>query len=126
MNIIEKRRLRDLRESFDGAPVHIKQTRWYKTAKVRLDRIGDPGPEPPDKTFTVPEGCPLPELADGADYCKDCKTPVEGCTGYEPPEEDPALAAEGEEAERAEHEGKEQEEADRETELQHEGGEGPP
>lgn len=80
MNIIEKRRLRDLRDTFYNAPVHIKQTRWYKITKVRLDRVGDPGPDPSIKEpYVAPEGCPFPELADGGDYCKDCQTPVEGC-----------------------------------------------
>lgn len=100
MNLIEKRRLRDLWESFDGAPVHIKQTRWFKIAKIRLDRIGDPGPDPDLKEvgvgvvlYVAPEGCPFPELADGGEYCKDCQTPVEGCVTMAPslddPEDDP-------------------------------------
>lgn len=125
MNLIERRRLRKLRDGFYNAPFYIRKTRWYALTKALLDKMGDPGPEPGTEKYEAPEGCPFPELADGGEYCKDCQTPVEGCVGHEPPEEDPALATAGEEAERAEHEAKEQEEADREAELEHEEG-GPP
>lgn len=95
MNLVEKQKLRRLRKQFTEAPHYIRNTRWFTFTKVLLDKLGDPGPEPEEpkdpepKTFTAPEGCTLPELADGGEFCKDCQTPVEGCVTMAPDLDDP-------------------------------------
>lgn len=105
MNLIEKQKLRRLRKAFIEAPHYIKQTRWFTFTKALLDKLGDPGPEPEEpkdpepKTFTAPEGCPTPKLADGANYCLTCENPVDeplGQGGCVPPKRPEDNGGEGE------------------------------